>query len=78
MCGPIIINDMSNLREGVKARLKEEQISFLLVQFVDLSGAAKVKMCPVEALDALVDEGALVRLAQKAGVTPTPHGPKGP
>jgi hypothetical protein len=47
MCGPIIINDMSNLREGVKARLKEEQISFLLVQFVDLSGAAKVKMCPV-------------------------------
>ena len=54
MCGPIIINDMSNLRESVKARLKEEQISFLLVQFVDLSGAAKVKMCPVEALDALV------------------------
>jgi len=75
MCGPIIINDMSNLRESVKARLKEEQISFLLVQFVDLSGAAKVKMCPVEALDALVDEGAGFAGAAIGGFAQGPNSP---
>src|SRR5260370_11944284 len=49
---------MPSLRENIKSRLKEDKINFLLVQFVDLSGAAKVKMCPVEALDTLIDEGA--------------------
>src|SRR6516164_9661301 len=75
MGGPIIINGMSNLRESVKARLKEEKISFLLVQFVDLSGAAKVKMCPVEALDALVDEGAGFAGAAIGGFAQGPNSP---
>jgi len=49
---------MSRLREDIETRLNEDKINYLLVQFVDLSGAAKVKMCPVEALDTLIDEGA--------------------
>src|SRR3984893_3260960 len=75
MWGPIIIKCMSNLRESVKARLKEEKISFLLVQFVDLSGAAKVKMCPVETLDALVDEGAGFAGAAIGGFAQGPNSP---
>ena len=66
---------MSSLRESVKSRLKEEKISFLLVQFVDLSGAAKAKMCPVEALDTLIDEGAGFAGAAIGGFAQGPNSP---
>ena len=61
---------MSSLRENIKTRLKEDNINFLLVQFVDLSGTAKVKMCPVEALNALIEREASRRLAALEGTMP--------
>src|SRR5260221_11865346 len=66
---------MSSLRESVQSRLKEEKVNFLLVQFVDLSGAAKVKMCPVEALDTLIDEGAGFAGAAIGGLAQGPNSP---
>src|SRR5258708_13187989 len=66
---------MPSLRENIKSRLKEDKINFLLVQFVDLSGAAKVKMCPVEALDTLIDEGAGFAGAAIGGFAQGPNSP---
>src|SRR5260370_4244632 len=66
---------MPSLRENIKSRLKEDKINFLLVQFVDLSGAAKVKMCPVEALDTLIDEGAGFAGAALGGFGQGPNSP---
>src|SRR5260370_35417146 len=66
---------MPSLRENIKSRLKEDKIDFLLVQFVDLSGAAKVKMCPVEALDTLIDEGAGFAGAALGGFGQGPNSP---
>ncbi len=48
---------MSN-REEIRSRMTEDGIEFLLAQFVDMHGAAKVKMVPVSAFDAPIDEGA--------------------
>src|SRR4051794_13822713 len=45
-------------RDQIKDRLKQDGIEFVLAQFVDIHGAAKVKMSPVEALDLLIDDGA--------------------
>ena len=45
-------------REQMRQRLKKDGIDFLLVQFVDVHGAAKVKMIPAASLDAAIDEGA--------------------
>jgi glutamine synthetase len=45
-------------RSAQKAQLKKDGIDYLLVQFVDLHGAAKVKMVPAEALDDVADIGA--------------------
>ncbi len=66
---------MSSLRESVQSRLKEEKVNYLLVQFVDLSGAAKVKMCPVEALDTLINEGAGFAGAAIGGFAQGPNSP---
>jgi len=44
--------------EALKRRLHEDRIQYLLVQFVDIHGAAKVKMVPVECLDDVVNDGA--------------------
>src|SRR5258706_16342502 len=49
---------MGATREQVRKQLKKDGISFILAQFVDIHGAAKVKMSPTEALDMLIDEGA--------------------
>jgi len=46
------------LREDVRRRLQDEKIEFLLAQFVDIHGAAKVKMVPVGELDNMIDTGA--------------------
>jgi glutamine synthetase len=45
-------------REAVRDRLKRDGIQFIVVQFVDMHGAAKAKMVPVECLDDAVDVGA--------------------
>lgn len=45
-------------RDEVKKQLQKDGIEFILVQFVDLTGAAKVKMIPVTSLDDAIDEGA--------------------
>src|ERR1700747_2866357 len=66
---------MSSLHGDIKTRLKEDKINYLLVQFVDLSGAAKVKMCPVEALDTLIEEGAGFAGAALGGFGQGPNSP---
>ena len=45
-------------RNDLKTRLQEENIQFLLVQFVDIHGSPKVKMVPRESLDDVADVGA--------------------
>jgi glutamine synthetase len=45
-------------RDEVKEQLAREKIKFILAQFVDIHGSAKVKMSPAEALDMLIDDGA--------------------
>jgi glutamine synthetase len=45
-------------RNTLKTRLQEDGVDYLLVQFVDIHGAAKVKMVPSDALDDVADSGA--------------------
>ncbi|CAN5462785.1 type III glutamate--ammonia ligase [soil metagenome] len=64
---------METTREQIKERLAADGIQFILAQFVDLHGAAKVKMCPVESLDTLVDDGAGFAGAALWGMGQGPH-----
>src|SRR5262245_17609177 len=45
-------------RDTLKNHLQEDRIDYLLVQFVDIHGAPKVKMVPADALDDVADSGA--------------------
>src|SRR5947209_8199251 len=45
-------------RDALKNQLAADGIEYLLVQFVDVHGAPKVKMVPAEALDDVLDTGA--------------------
>jgi glutamine synthetase len=45
-------------RNVLKAQLQKDHVIYLLVQFVDIHGAPKVKMVPAEALDDVTDTGA--------------------
>src|SRR5438067_7365677 len=45
-------------RSDIKEQLESDSIEYLLVQFVDIHGSPKVKMVPVEALDAVTEVGA--------------------
>jgi glutamine synthetase len=45
-------------RAALKSQLQTDGIAYLLVQFVDLHGSAKVKMLPRDMLDAVADRGA--------------------
>lgn len=45
-------------RTALKAQLPKDGINYILVQFVDLHGSAKVKMVPAAALDDVADDGA--------------------
>jgi glutamine synthetase len=45
-------------RNVLKAQLEKDAVEYLLVQFVDIHGAPKVKMVPAEALDDVTDAGA--------------------
>lgn len=64
---------MSTDRESIRTRLAEKKIEFLLAQFVDIHGSAKVKMCPAGTLDALTDEGAGFAGAAVWGLGQGPH-----
>lgn len=64
---------MGTTREEIKDRLAADGITFILAQFVDLHGSAKVKMCPVESLDTLIDEGAGFAGAALWGMGQGPH-----
>ncbi|MCH7971874.1 MAG: type III glutamate--ammonia ligase, partial [Chloroflexi bacterium] len=45
-------------KRDVRSRLDDDNIEFLLAQFVDINGSPKVKMVPVASFDDIVDDGA--------------------
>ena len=60
-------------REEVRRQLAEDDIEFLLVQFVDLHGTAKTKMIPACCLDDAIDAGAGFAGAAMWGLGQGPH-----
>jgi glutamine synthetase len=42
----------------LEARMREQRINYLLIQFVDIHGAAKVKLVPAQTLRSVVETGA--------------------
>ena len=63
---------MSN-REQIRELMKEDSIEFILAQFVDIHGAAKVKMVPATSLDGVLDDGAGFAGAAVWGAGQGPH-----
>ncbi len=53
--------------------MKEDGIEFILAQFVDIHGSAKVKQVPVECFDDIVEDGAGFAGAAVWGVGQGPH-----
>ena len=45
-------------RESIRLRLREDGVEYILTQFVDIHGSAKVKMVPVSHFDDVIDPGA--------------------
>ena len=60
-------------REHIRAQMKEDGIEFILAQFVDIHGVAKVKMVPVSCFDNVIDDGAGFAGAAVWGVGQGPH-----
>ena len=60
-------------RELVRQQLSDDGIDFLLAQFVDMNGTAKVKMVPASSLDDMIDEGAGFAGAAVWGSGQGPH-----
>ncbi len=60
-------------REDIERRMEQDDIQFLLVQFVDIHGAAKVKMVPVSHIDDIIDDGAGFAGAAVWGLGQGPH-----
>ena len=60
-------------REEIRSRMSQDGIEFLLAQFVDMHGSAKVKMVPVSSFDAAIDEGAGFAGAAVWGMGQGPH-----
>jgi glutamine synthetase len=60
-------------RDPLRMRLEKDKIDFLLAQFVDLHGAAKVKMVPASALDDMIEVGAGFAGGAVWGVGQGPH-----
>ena len=60
-------------REQIRERMKTDGIEFILAQFVDMHGAAKVKMVPANCLDDLIDTGAGFAGAAVWGLGQGPH-----
>lgn len=49
---------MNKTLEEIKQQLAQDNIQYVLAQFVDIHGSAKVKMCPLSFLDKLYTDGA--------------------
>mgnify|MGYP002172878872 FL=1 len=60
-------------REDVRQQMQDDQIEYLLVQFVDIHGAPKVKMVPASHFDDVIDEGAGFAGAAVHGLGQGPH-----
>lgn len=60
-------------REATRNQMKEDGVEFILAQFVDIHGAAKVKMVPASSLDSAIDEGAGFAGAAVWGAGQGPH-----
>jgi len=60
-------------RKQICKQMQQDGIEFLLAQFVDVHGGARVKMVPVSALDAMIDEGAGFAGAAVWGLGQGPH-----
>ncbi|MCH2209685.1 MAG: type III glutamate--ammonia ligase [Fuerstiella sp.] len=60
-------------REQIQEQMKEDGVEFILAQFVDVHGAAKVKMVPSSSLDDVLDDGAGFAGAAVDGVGQGPH-----
>ncbi|MCH7740873.1 MAG: type III glutamate--ammonia ligase, partial [Chloroflexi bacterium] len=60
-------------RHDVHSLLDEDNIEFLLIQFVDINGSPKVKMVPAASFDDIVDEGAGFAGAALEGMGQGPH-----
>ena len=60
-------------REEVRKHMREDKIEYILTQFVDIHGAAKVKMVPVAHFDDVIDVGAGFAGAAVAGLGQGPH-----
>ena len=60
-----------SIREEIRNRLNDDGIEYILAQFVDIHGSAKVKMLPVAMYDDAIDTGAGFAGAARAR-TPLP------
>ena len=60
-------------REQIRKQMAKDGVEFILAQFVDIHGTAKVKMVPVASFDAMLDEGAGFAGAAVWGVGQGPH-----
>ena len=45
-------------RETIRRRMQEDKVEYILTQFIDIHGSAKVKMVPVSHFDDVIDTGA--------------------
>ena len=45
-------------RETIRQRMQEDKVEYILTQFIDIHGSAKVKMVPVTHFDDVIDTGA--------------------
>ena len=43
-------------REEIRERMRDDGVEFILAQFVDIHGSAKVKMVPVTSFDDVLDD----------------------
>jgi len=60
-------------REQIREQLAKDGVEFILAQFVDVHGSAKVKMVPASCLDDVIDDGAGFAGAAVWGVGQGPH-----
>jgi len=61
------------VREDIRQRIRDDNIEYLLVQFVDINGSAKVKMVPVSHFEDVIDVGAGFAGAAVLGLGQGPH-----
>jgi glutamine synthetase len=60
-------------RQQIREQMKQDGVEFILTQFVDIHGSAKVKMVPASSLDSVIDDGAGFAGAAVWGAGQGPH-----